>query len=96
MRPNLRLIDLGTSCPSLLHLCFHPCLPAEGASNSRRKPGYDWRTCIYVVFVSSTCSTSSLPASLHPCRTSPVTSLAMIGVRASMQSAILQFDAHRA
>ena len=59
MRPNLRLIDLGTSCLS-------SCIPA------------------------------TTPACLRRALATPVTSLAMIGVRASMQSAILQFDAHRA
>ena len=106
MHPNLRLIDLGTSCPSscipattpaCLPACLPPaCLPAEGASNSRDKPGYDWRTCIYVSFVLSTWARLvSLLASLQS-RASPARSLARIGVRASMQSALLQFDADRA
>ena len=105
MHPNLRLIDLGTSCPCscipattpgclpaacllpacrLPAACLSACLPAEGAINSRDKPGYDWRTCIYVSF---DLGTSGLPTS-----TPAEQSLAVLGVGASTQSALQQFN----
>ena len=87
MQPNLRLIDLGTSCPCscipattpgcLPAACLPPAcrlpvrlpvrLPAEGASNSRDKPVFDCRTCIYVSFdrlidLGASCLPASTPA----------------------------------